>query len=216
MNPLRGNKQSKYFSANRNTIEDSSKDWAISYGDLMSLVLIFFMVLYSANLKKVESIHEKKIVDKKDKDIQDSKKLSEIKENLEKAAIGQYNIFQHKGYLEIIMDDSEQFEIGSIALKNEFKNNLNTIVTKLNELKEPIYYLVEGHSDRIKISPSLRKYYPSNWELSGARAATVVRYIQSQGVPASQLVSIGYAASRIAKRQVILKIYKILPLGAKP
>ncbi|MDE1168428.1 MAG: OmpA family protein [Pseudomonas sp.] len=53
--------------------------------------------------------------------------------------------------------------------------------------------LVEGHTDSEQMH-SLR--YPSNWELSSARAANVVRYLQNNGVQGERLQAIGYGDTR--------------------
>ena len=49
---------------------------------------------------------------------------------------------------------------------------------------------VDGHTDRRPISNA---QFPSNWELSTARAISVVRYMISQGIPANRLVAAGFA-----------------------
>ena len=48
---------------------------------------------------------------------------------------------------------------------------------------------VDGHTD---IQPIATPEFPSNWELSSARAISVVRYLMSQGVPANRLVAAGF------------------------
>lgn len=51
---------------------------------------------------------------------------------------------------------------------------------------------VEGHTDNVAISPALRKQFPTNWELSTARATNVVRFLQdSVGIPPAQLQAVG-------------------------
>ncbi len=52
---------------------------------------------------------------------------------------------------------------------------------------------VEGHTDDIPISTA---FYPSNWELSSARASSVVRLFSENGVAPERLVAIGYADNR--------------------
>ena len=52
---------------------------------------------------------------------------------------------------------------------------------------------VEGHSDS---TPIKSKVFPSNWELSSARSASVVRYLVKQGIDSRRLASVGYAESR--------------------
>src|SRR3712207_9008787 len=58
--------------------------------------------------------------------------------------------------------------------------------------------VVEGHTDS---RPIISGIYPSNWELSGARAARVVRIFLEQGFPADLLTAIGYADTRPQDRK---------------
>jgi chemotaxis protein MotB len=53
---------------------------------------------------------------------------------------------------------------------------------------------VEGHTDSVRVRSS--SPYPSNWELSSARAGSVVRYLQANGIPKSRLKAVGFADSR--------------------
>ncbi|WP_142804293.1 flagellar motor protein MotD [Tepidiphilus sp. J10] len=53
---------------------------------------------------------------------------------------------------------------------------------------------VEGHTDNVPLRRGAR--YPSNWELSAARAAAVVRLFEEQGVASSRLAAVGYADQR--------------------
>ena len=53
---------------------------------------------------------------------------------------------------------------------------------------------VEGHTDSVPMRRS--SPYPSNWELSGTRAGSVVRYMQANGITSSRLRAIGYADTR--------------------
>ena len=50
---------------------------------------------------------------------------------------------------------------------------------------------VDGHTDK---RPIKNEKFPSNWELSQARALAVVRYLVEQGVPANRLAPTGFAA----------------------
>lgn len=52
---------------------------------------------------------------------------------------------------------------------------------------------IEGHTDNVPISTDT---FPSNWELSAARATRVVRYLAERGVPVNRLRAIGYGETR--------------------
>ena len=49
---------------------------------------------------------------------------------------------------------------------------------------------VNGHTDGIPIRGALAARYPSNWELAGARASSVVRLLEKAGVPSDRLAAI--------------------------
>lgn len=56
---------------------------------------------------------------------------------------------------------------------------------------------IEGHSDSVPVGPSLVERYPSNWELSAARASAVARFlIEHHGLPAGQVEVVGMGDSR--------------------
>ena len=54
--------------------------------------------------------------------------------------------------------------------------------------------IVEGHTDNVVPKGKVQKKFPSNWELSTARASTVVNFLISKGVNPSRLSARGYAS----------------------
>jgi chemotaxis protein MotB len=88
------------------------------------------------------------------------------------------------------------FDSGSAALKPEAAPQLDKLAAALQELETKIppdiawVMRVDGHTD---IRPILTPEFPSNWELSSARAISVVRYLMENGVPANRLVAAGFA-----------------------
>ncbi|WP_341666564.1 OmpA/MotB family protein [Alcaligenes sp. SDU_A2] len=83
------------------------------------------------------------------------------------------------------------FSSGGADLGLEGLAVLRKLVAVLNT--SPHQIVIEGHTDSVPI----RSYrYPSNWELSGARAGSVVRYLESNGVLSQRLSAVGYADTR--------------------
>jgi chemotaxis protein MotB len=82
------------------------------------------------------------------------------------------------------------FESGSAITKPGFLEILKKIVPTIDES----YFMiaVEGHTDSDPLPKNLREKYPSNWELSGARAAAVVRLLIDLKVDPVRLQSVGY------------------------
>lgn len=72
-------------------------------------------------------------------------------------------------------------------LKPESGRVLDRLATALSRLETEIR--VEGHTDNVPISS---EQFPSNWELSAARAMAVLKYLLGQGLPPEQLAAVGY------------------------
>ena len=86
------------------------------------------------------------------------------------------------------------FDAGEAAMKDELKTFLDAAVDSfLTVPSDNRQIIVEGHTDNWKPTGDVKKMYPTNWELSSARASAVVSYLISEGVNPARLVSHGYA-----------------------
>jgi len=92
------------------------------------------------------------------------------------------------------MDGDICFGSGSTNIQLTLKQILNAAADKvlINE-EDYRMVIVEGHTDSDKIPQKLQKIYPTNWELSAARASNVVNYLIGQGVNSGRLQASGYA-----------------------
>jgi chemotaxis protein MotB len=105
---------------------------------------------------------------------------------------GQVAIQQYEGKLTVNVAEKIFFDSGSAELKPGGKEVLSKVGHIVKGLTDKVIR-VEGHTDNVPISKSLRSTYPTNWELSAARATTVVRFLQEQaGVPPKMLVAAGF------------------------
>ncbi len=88
--------------------------------------------------------------------------------------------------------DQLVFESGEIAIRPEGRQTLDRISEVLKEVTDK-RIKIQGHTDNVPIGPSLKGTYPSNWELSQARAREVVRYlVEEAGVNAEKVSVVGY------------------------
>lgn len=86
------------------------------------------------------------------------------------------------------------FEILSAKMKPQMKQFLDSVVDSFMTISsDKNQIIVEGHSDNDPIPPGYLKQFPSNWELSSARASAVVRYLINKRVNPARLVAHGYA-----------------------
>lgn len=96
----------------------------------------------------------------------------------------------------IDIEHSILFKSGQSELSQEGKEIVKLIAATFNKHKN-FHMRIEGHTDDLPISAKLKHRYYSNWELSAARAATVVRYmIFALDVPRTNLSIAGYADNR--------------------
>jgi chemotaxis protein MotB len=96
----------------------------------------------------------------------------------------------HPGEVNLEISDSILFDRASAALTNEGLALLKDLAEALSGQPYPLS--VEGHTDNIPIENAR---YPSNWELSSARAAVVTRKLIEQGIAPGMVRAIGYGAT---------------------
>lgn len=90
-----------------------------------------------------------------------------------------------------------QYESGEARIKPEGYQMLSQLVELLKGSPIDQLIRVEGHADSMEIGPSLKSQYPTNWELSKARATGVLRYlVEKGGIDSARISSIGYGATK--------------------
>ncbi len=98
--------------------------------------------------------------------------------------------------LEDLVDQLE-YESGEVRVKPAGLPILERIAEYLKTAAADKQIRIEGHADNMEIGPALRSAFPSNWELSKARAAGIVRHlVENGGLDSANLSSVGYGASR--------------------
>ena len=104
---------------------------------------------------------------------------------------GQVTISELKGKLTVNMIDSILFDSGKAEVKKGGLEILGKVVSILKDVNDKSIR-IEGHTDNVQISRALASRYPTNWELSAARAINVTRYLQGQGVDPANLSAVAY------------------------
>jgi chemotaxis protein MotB len=115
--------------------------------------------------------------------------LEGMKSEIEK---GEITITQLKGKLKVNMLDEILFDSGRTTIKPEGVEVLERVGEILLNVKDRAIN-VEGHTDNVPIGPELARRYPTNWELSAARATNVARYLEEKiGIDPTVLSATGY------------------------
>jgi chemotaxis protein MotB len=97
-------------------------------------------------------------------------------------------ITSNEFWLQVELKDSILFTSGDAAPSLQAQVIFDEIASIVKAYPNPIQ--VEGFTDNVPIKSAL---YPSNWELSSARASAIVKWLVNKGVEASRLSAVGYA-----------------------
>jgi chemotaxis protein MotB len=109
---------------------------------------------------------------------------------------GEVKISELKGKLTVNVVDKILFDSGKAALKPAGLKVLQQIGDILKSTVDKDIQ-VEGHTDNVPIRGALTEKYPTNWELSTARATTVLHFLQSEvGISGERLSAVGYGEHR--------------------
>ena len=111
--------------------------------------------------------------------------VASLKKELES---GQIQVQQMRDGLSVNVAQEILFASGSAALD---KNGTEVLQRVAEQLKQTNYQIVvTGHTDNKPIGAGLVSRYPTNWELAGARAASVVRLFGDSGIPPARLLAV--------------------------
>ncbi len=181
--------------------EEDDESWQVSYLDIITIVLGFLIILLSFSQLKddkelsVSDLYDSSVVETEyiTTPIEDIKQELEalLHSDIENGSIG---ISRDLNDLRIRFKSDDFYNSGSAKLKPKGLNQLSKVLLAIKETKYDDFNIdIEGHTDSSPISSAV---YPSNWELSTARASNVVRYFNGLGIPAARLKASGYADSR--------------------
>jgi chemotaxis protein MotB len=207
-------------------IDTDGGNWIVSYADMMTLLLGFFIMLLAFAKIDPNAFDQIKIELAKAFGTQQTVSYSEFQAKLDNAV--QQGVQQmgpaptqgkmagklpddqiEKDIKDVVgdnaslqKDDKEivitfgsayMFDPGSAVLTKEGKALVQALVPIIMKQANNFGLVVEGHTDSRPISSDA---YPSNWELSSARAATVVRILEDAGFPHNRMKSIGWSDTR--------------------
>jgi chemotaxis protein MotB len=145
-----------------------------------------------------EEIYFKSLVDRRnarlaEKQRKQNERMQNLAKNLNESMAefvkkGQMNVSQTGRGVELDINASALFNVGEAALQAEARQTLADVAKQLSS--EEFAIEVEGHTDNLPIATA---QFPSNWELSSARASSVVRLFIEQGIVAKRLTAKGAA-----------------------
>lgn len=170
--------------------------WIISYADLMTLLLALFIVLYAA----ADKDRARQIADSfSEQNVGGSGILPGQKAEEETPHVFEKSLLENPVLIKntkmrqtgegliVSLSEAGFFAPGEAEIDEKAENVITTLA---NDLKNSQYKVrVEGHTDSLPISNAK---YPSNWELSTARASSVLILLSQKGIAPERLSAAGY------------------------
>ncbi len=171
-----------------NPLHDAT--WLYSYADLVTQLLLF--IILSVTVIGIRDITITGPLDKKDKEEDPQNELDDTARQLNKFVADQQlgdavSIDRSAGRVAIRLKSLLLFRKGRSNLEPRARKVLNGISNLLQKITRNLR--IEGHTDNVPIRNSR---LASNWELSTARAISVVQYLEKRGVARSRISAAGY------------------------
>ena len=193
--------------------------WLLTYADMITLMLALFIILFAmSTISRVKVQEFAKLVSagfdnvwsvnqppnggtNGEQSFDASANVPAIEHELQQY-VQQHKLqnqvqvrMDRRGLVITLLSDKSYFNSGSAVLRPETEQVLDEIYTFIK--REPNLIRVEGNTDNVPISTSL---YPTNWELSAARAIAVVRYlVEHDGLDPTRVSAAGYGEFRPRK-----------------
>lgn len=180
-------------------VHDES-NWLVSYADMMTLLFGFFVLMYAfsrVDREKFEVVR-KDLVKYFGGEVKVEPSLLRIKEEIEEmtavAGIDEdVKVIIKNSEVVLRLNGKLLFRSGSAELMPASEFFLSEVTKMVKKHMKPSMVQVEGHTDPVPIRSPI---FPTNWELSAARASRVVREFGASGISENKLVAKGYGSSR--------------------
>jgi len=181
--------------------EHVEEDWLISYADMVTLLMAFFLTMMSISKVDMSLFEQMKkgLRSEIGKEKEVKTPLAEIKHDLDSLLTQEKkagSVAIQLGHEGIVMEFSSSafYSVGKAEFNPEAKDILDKVSGAIQNITYYKFQIdVEGHTDNV---PFQSLQFPSNWELSVARATTLVKYLIAKGIGAERLKAAGYADTK--------------------
>ncbi len=197
--------------------QKGSPRWMTTFTDLTMLLLTFFVLLVATSKqdtaklsKMLEKFSDEGQVDaqvmentipdisheKNSEKVSSKKRMDDLYKKLKgyvtENGIQEVQVYREDTGVSIVIVDNLIFDTGDANVKPEAKEIISRLVGFFQSVPNPI--VVEGHTDS---RPIHNEKFPSNWELSSARAANMIHHlIEVYDIDAKRLAAVGYADTK--------------------
>jgi chemotaxis protein MotB len=178
----------------RRTSMDES--WLLSYADLITNLLLFFVVLLTAaNLSKGKMQQIVRSLSGEQSPASLESIRQEIEEKIaEKSMRELVSTRQTTDGLEVYLNSGLVFDSGRAKIRPDFEETVGSMLQVLAPYSSQYNFAVEGHTDSTPILAGGQ--FASNWELSSARAIVVRQRLEQVGIDKARIRVEGYAETK--------------------
>lgn len=179
--------------------EGGANDWLATYSDMITLLMAFFVIFFSASKVDMQLFEELKngfVSDKLNTTTGSPLTMlyNQLDSTFDNSANDNPRVDIEKNYrgINILLGSESLFSSGEANLTRAGRQTIDELCLSLDSIvgRYNLTMDIEGHTDDTPIR-SFR--FPSNWELSSARAATVLRQMIENGLPPENSRAIGFA-----------------------
>ena len=173
--------------------------WITTYADMITLLMCFFVIMYSASEPSQSKWEQLKGGIQSDvMNVKNQTPLADLYNELEakyddpKDDNPDLTIDFNTHGIVVSLGSASLFESGGATLKPDGRRVIKLLSKELRKrlMKYDLVIDVEGHTDDIPIKTA---QFPSNWELSSSRAASVVKLFTERGIDPTVVRAIGHA-----------------------
>ena len=185
----------------------SHERWLVSYADFITLLFAFFVVMYSISqinegkyrvlaaalegtFGEAQEVSED-VLERAISDLEAQAELSELAEQIDQqlqglVSVGESKIYGNEEWIDIQLSANVLFESGSAEVNQQAVPIFREVASVFEQVENDIAII--GHTDNIPISNA---EFANNWELSSARAVSIVSLLAFQGIAPERLSAIG-------------------------
>ncbi len=183
---------------------NARSSWVLSYGDTVTLLICFFIMMITVRTGQINKVHAW-VNDRLDE------AATEVQEAMDDSGIEEISVSRNSKGVQITLNDPRLFEVGLAQPRNTHLYQLDAVATSIQNLQ--IFHLldsehasflqelqssglqwlveirIEGHTDNMALTRNA--LYRDNWELSAARAQSIMIQLQERTELPASIFAIG-------------------------
>jgi len=210
--------------------DDGEGNWLISYADMMTLLLAFFVIISALSTPDAGKIERIRAETSKAMGVTYEDPYEGLENSIHNVLRDvkldkEVQVKKTTDGIELVSKGTLFFDSGSSDLRSPAKELMLALADVVVREAKQFRVVVEGHTDDV---PIVSFRYPSNWELSSSRAGTVVRMLETRGIQHRLLRPVGLAdtepvapnrdehgvpipANQAKNRRIVIRIQKSAP-----